>query len=911
MSENPYDVFDLGYDKNLDRSDTSSIDQESLNPSDLIDSSTLTDYSGGILDVTGTILDPSTISSGSLGATLEQNASGILFSGKTSFIDTTNGYRLGIDPTTNTFKFIMGTTGSMIDWNVTTANTLTISGTVAVIAGSIAGLTITATALTTTSGGNSTIISSSSTAFSAGPTGSPTFTVTQAGILTATGVNISGTLTTSAITVTGGTIRYQKTSFTDSINAGYYIGSEGIYVGAASDASKLKYTISDGSFDLIGTISSRSTVTIAAAINSSGNLVTDIINARLDSSAKNMLAGFTFGVADYSGALSSGTITWNTTTGALTGGSGVLVYRGGILGAAAGLATFTLDSATGSLTLKGAVTATSGSITGAFSILGALTIGTAGSISSGQTNYNTGTGYWFDYNSGSPRFSIGDATYNFITWDNTTFTVSGNIALVDSSLIAGHALDAGIPVVVSSSDNKVYHTRINDISSRDISSTTAATFSATGDLAHGPIRYIELSSGLVVVSLSSQINGGATEDSISIEKLAFSPSVTTSLTRTSILNSGSAARGNDMCKLSSTSVAFVTMRDSDLDFDANIITAIDTTPVVANGGSATVLASAITVTSIGCASYSSTKFVAAYTKSGSNVVFFQPPTISAGVVVAGSDTSLFTPASAPVICGIGQFGDSQAGGTLFYLIVYAYGGNSFCRVIQFDGTTFTVGSEVSFASGVTIRQNACFAYSDTSTLVVAYNDATNQKLVCVTRSSTTPTVNTAVTMHAVVGAQDTPSVYRFSKYTFTAGSPSSAGVTKFYIFDLDGTTLTQLGSVFSCNFINNNTMQSAILAKWNAETGLMYFMDGTAAGTTFSNYYSSTLANNYSQFVGISVLAAAKNATIPITFIGTNTAVTGLTAGTTYYTDCETTSSLDLGNQRVGIAVSSTKIIVK
>jgi len=54
------------------------------------------------------------------------------------------------------------------------------------------------------------------------------------------------------LTLSGGTIKYGKTSFTDSTNAGYYIGSAGIYFGAAADASKLKYTIADGSFDFIG-----------------------------------------------------------------------------------------------------------------------------------------------------------------------------------------------------------------------------------------------------------------------------------------------------------------------------------------------------------------------------------------------------------------------------------------------------------------------------------------------------------------------------------------------------------------------------------------------------------------------------------------------------------------------------------
>jgi len=55
-----------------------------------------------------------------------------------------------------------------------------------------------------------------------------------------------------SITVSGGTIKYNKTSFTDTTNAGYYICSDGFYFGSASDATKLKFTISNGEIDFVG-----------------------------------------------------------------------------------------------------------------------------------------------------------------------------------------------------------------------------------------------------------------------------------------------------------------------------------------------------------------------------------------------------------------------------------------------------------------------------------------------------------------------------------------------------------------------------------------------------------------------------------------------------------------------------------
>lgn len=108
--------------------------------------------------------------------------------------------------------------------------------------------------------------------------------------------------------------------------------------------------------------------TLADAINSSGNLVTDVINTKINTSAKNILSDFNFGTTDYAGAVKAGDITWNTTTGAITGGSGIVVYRGGIVGAKAGVATFSIDASTGDATFAGALSAATGTFVGSVSI---------------------------------------------------------------------------------------------------------------------------------------------------------------------------------------------------------------------------------------------------------------------------------------------------------------------------------------------------------------------------------------------------------------------------------------------------------------------------------------------------------------------------------------------------------------
>lgn len=175
----------------------------------------------------------------------------------------------------------------------------------------------------------------------------------------------------SNIVLSGGNISYGKTSFTDTTNAGYHISPAGFYFGSASDASFVKYNIGTASFDIKATL--KRTSDGATVIDSSGNLINEILNT----SSKRILSDFDFGSTDYAGAVKSGDVTWNTSTGAITGGSGIVVYRKGIVGASAGVTTFSIDATTGNATFSGTITSTAGTIGGW--IIGSSTLSSAAS----------------------------------------------------------------------------------------------------------------------------------------------------------------------------------------------------------------------------------------------------------------------------------------------------------------------------------------------------------------------------------------------------------------------------------------------------------------------------------------------------------------------------------------------------
>lgn len=72
--------------------------------------------------------------------------------------------------------------------------------------------------------------------------------------------------------------------------------------------------------------------------------------------------------------------------------------------------------------------------TGNLSVTGSITMATGGSFSSGQTAYDTGVGFWLEYNAGTPRFSLGNSGGSKITWNGTTLAITGSITATTGAI---------------------------------------------------------------------------------------------------------------------------------------------------------------------------------------------------------------------------------------------------------------------------------------------------------------------------------------------------------------------------------------------------------------------------------------------------------------------------------------------
>jgi len=162
-----------------------------------------------------------------------------------------------------------------------------------------------------------------------------------------------------------------------------FIDKEGARWGNKKFADANAWIKNDGSSKFKSVIiSSSAGDTLIDTTSSTGDYV-HVLNTKLNTDSQEILKDFDFGTTDYAGAVKAGDITWNTSTGAVTGGSGVVVYKGGIIGAKSGSTTFSINTS-GDATFKGTVQA--GSVLSAGDITAGGTITGVDVVSSTDSN---------------------------------------------------------------------------------------------------------------------------------------------------------------------------------------------------------------------------------------------------------------------------------------------------------------------------------------------------------------------------------------------------------------------------------------------------------------------------------------------------------------------------------------------
>ena len=339
-----------------------------------------------------TEIAPEEISSGSIVASLNQ-VMNVVQSGKTVFDNTETGYILGLDK--GVAKFYIGDSTSYLNWD---GSTLTIVGGLSVDQLDIPD-TVTANSFHVDVDGN--------TWWGATTFGAGVASVSKAGAAIFTSVTLSGTVTISGIA--------NNTSTDISL-----LEKTHTIVFSVTDADTIAWAA--------GTITLSNGRTFSIDAGNTGNMAA-LTYIYLDPGASSTVLQTTTTAATAMGAnkVLLGTAQNNTVTANFVPyGPGQLLVDGANIGA--------LSIVAGNIAAN-AVTATKISVTNLAAInadMGAITAGSivmpsGGLIRSGQTAYNTGTGFYLGNDSGTPKFSIGNSAANRLTWDGTTMTVVGAI----------------------------------------------------------------------------------------------------------------------------------------------------------------------------------------------------------------------------------------------------------------------------------------------------------------------------------------------------------------------------------------------------------------------------------------------------------------------------------------------------
>jgi hypothetical protein len=143
-----------------------------------------------------------------------------------------------------------------------------------------------------------------------------------------------------------------------------------------------------------------------------------------------------------------------------------------------------------------AIAANMGTITA-----GNVTLDTSGFLKGGQTDYDTGTGFWMGYTGGKYKFSIGDASYS-MKWDGTGLNVNGAVVTNPAVNTSPSLLGWQFASAFSSSD---YNTVAWGSGSLKLSTGTTYSISAgnTGSMSARTYIYLDVDVSTTVLQTTT------------------------------------------------------------------------------------------------------------------------------------------------------------------------------------------------------------------------------------------------------------------------------------------------------------------------------------------------------------------------------------------------------------------------
>lgn len=221
---------------------------------------------------------------------------------------------------------------------------------------------------------------------------------------------------------------------------------------------------------------------------------------------------------------------------------------------------------------------TAGTLSANVTQTGQLTISTNGHIKSGQTAYNTNVGYYLDYNSGSPRLSLGDPNGNRLLWNGSSIDIVGNLfqgKTTFASTIAGYFLG----------DTNKFH--IGDATT-SLKFETSTGVVLKGNLLQGKVSFADTTAGYFLGDTNKFHIGNSTNylkfDGTNVDikgNLAADTVTTASIQGGAVTNLVTAFTAGDF-SITGQSTSFETPVSATYDFQSVAITTTTSTKILLN-----------------------------------------------------------------------------------------------------------------------------------------------------------------------------------------------------------------------------------------------------------------------------------------------------------------------------------------
>lgn len=296
-------------------------------------------------------------------------------------------------------------------------------------------------------------------------------------------------------------------------------------------------------------------------------------------------------------------------------------------------------------------------------------------------------------------------------------------------------------------------------------------------------------------------------------------------------------------------------------------------------------------------------------------------TISGTTITVGTAGTVVTESNVEGVSSARQFGSSG-----YYLIAYHSSSTNRVKYVlssysagTFSGTT--VAAELSSTTTtVSVRSTELESLSDTKMLCLS-RLSTDVIAFIFTRSGATVSVDSGTTIISSVDSSEAVGYAKLGDKTFCAFAKPSANVAYSWgqMFKVKNafTSFSTIGSLNQFD-TNSNAAPDTIACGLKILPNMMLvafpYYNGASEALRAAPW---TLTTNYEQVIGVVESDTTSGNSASIIVDGTTDEVSGLTAGSTYYTDMSgdmTSTSTGISTnsiRRVGVADSATSMIVK